>query len=144
MSPTDCFVVIFTTWRIVKARHADGAFDGEGARSEGGRWNSPGTPVVYTSVQDSGVLLTIRYLCRPRLRRGTAEAMWERILDVFHEEPLPTGNALWAHPKVRLTSHTSFAGSGVRGRWDELFFANIQRFAKGQALLNEFNPKDFP
>lgn len=38
-----------TAWRIVKARHAANAFDGEGARVEGGRWNSPGTPVVYTS-----------------------------------------------------------------------------------------------
>ena len=38
-----------TAWRIVKARHAINAFDGEGARVEGGRWNSPGTPVVYTS-----------------------------------------------------------------------------------------------
>lgn len=38
-----------TAWRIVKARHAATAFDGEGARVEGGRWNSPGTPVVYTS-----------------------------------------------------------------------------------------------
>lgn len=38
-----------TAWRIVKARHAANAFDGEGARVEAGRWNSPGTPVVYTS-----------------------------------------------------------------------------------------------
>ena len=38
-----------TTWRIVKARHAAGAFDGEAARVEGGRWNSPGVPIVYTS-----------------------------------------------------------------------------------------------
>jgi RES domain-containing protein len=36
-------------WRIVKARHVVNAFDGEGARIEGGRWNSPGTAVVYTS-----------------------------------------------------------------------------------------------
>jgi RES domain-containing protein len=41
--------VTLTAWRIVKARHAASAFDGEGARIEGGRWNSPGTPVVYTS-----------------------------------------------------------------------------------------------
>ncbi len=38
-----------TAWRIVKAKHAAEAFDGEGARVEGGRWNSPGIPVVYTS-----------------------------------------------------------------------------------------------
>ena len=36
-------------WRLVKARHAARAFDGEGARLHGGRWNSPGTRVVYVS-----------------------------------------------------------------------------------------------
>jgi RES domain-containing protein len=35
--------VPITAWRIVKARHTANAFDGEGARVEGGRWNSPGT-----------------------------------------------------------------------------------------------------
>lgn len=45
------------------------------------------TPAVYTSVQDSGVMLTIRYLCRPRERRGTAQAMWERVLPAFAEHP---------------------------------------------------------
>ncbi|NEP19983.1 MAG: mechanosensitive ion channel family protein, partial [Leptolyngbya sp. SIO4C1] len=38
------------------------------------------TPTVYTSVRDSGVLLTIRYLCEPRHRRGTEQAIWETIL----------------------------------------------------------------
>ena len=32
---------------MCEARYA--AFDGEGARVFGGRWNRPGTPVVYTS-----------------------------------------------------------------------------------------------
>ncbi len=41
------------------------------------------TPTVYTSVADSGVLLTIRYLCDPRERRTTSEAIWEDILDEF-------------------------------------------------------------
>ena len=36
-------------WRIVKARHAATAFTGEGAARTGGRWNSRGVPVVYTS-----------------------------------------------------------------------------------------------
>lgn len=34
-------------WRIVKAKHAASAFDGEGARRYGGRWNPRGTQVVY-------------------------------------------------------------------------------------------------
>lgn len=35
-------------WRICNAKHAL-ALDGEGARLCGGRWNSPGTAVIYTS-----------------------------------------------------------------------------------------------
>ncbi len=41
------------------------------------------TPTVYTSVKDCGVMLTIRYLCEPRERRGTEQAMWEDILAEF-------------------------------------------------------------
>jgi len=41
------------------------------------------TPTVYTSVQDCGVLLTIRYLIDPRRRRTSEMAIWEDILSVF-------------------------------------------------------------
>ncbi len=41
------------------------------------------TPTVYTSVAESGVLLTIRYLCEPRTRRGTSETLWEDVLHQF-------------------------------------------------------------
>ncbi|GAB4164649.1 MAG: hypothetical protein Tsb0017_02930 [Geothermobacteraceae bacterium] len=41
------------------------------------------TPIVYTSVRDCGVLLTIRYLCEPRRRRGSEQEIWEEILDAF-------------------------------------------------------------
>jgi small-conductance mechanosensitive channel len=41
------------------------------------------TPTVYTSVKDSGILLTIRHLCEPRRRRSREEAMWEDILKEF-------------------------------------------------------------
>lgn len=49
-----------TAWRIVKARHAARAFDGAGAHDHAGRWNSPGTPMVYTS--DSAALATMEML----------------------------------------------------------------------------------
>ncbi|HJQ97886.1 MAG TPA: RES family NAD+ phosphorylase [Candidatus Polarisedimenticolaceae bacterium] len=40
-------------WRITKSARTSEAFDGEGARLHGGRWNSPGTPVVYTAQSES-------------------------------------------------------------------------------------------
>lgn len=43
------------------------------------------TPIVYTSVKDSGVQLTIRYLCNPRKRRGSENDIWENILVQFDE-----------------------------------------------------------
>jgi len=36
-------------WRIVKTKHAAGAFSGEGARLYGGRWTSRGRRAVYVS-----------------------------------------------------------------------------------------------
>ena len=41
------------------------------------------TPIVYTSVKDSGVQLSIRYLCKARQRRGTSQRIWENILLEF-------------------------------------------------------------
>lgn len=46
-------------WRIVKTRHANTAFDGEGARLYGGRWNSPGTRMVYIASSVSLAVLEI-------------------------------------------------------------------------------------
>ena len=45
------------------------------------------TPKVYTAVKDSGVELTIRYLCKPHERRSTTEVIWEDILDAFNQDP---------------------------------------------------------
>jgi RES domain-containing protein len=44
-------------WRIVKEVHAGTAFSGEGAVRVGGRWNSRGTLMVYTSATQSLALL---------------------------------------------------------------------------------------
>ena len=47
-------------WRIVKKHHSERAFDGEGARLYGGRWNSPGVAAVYAS--ESRALATLEVL----------------------------------------------------------------------------------
>jgi RES domain-containing protein len=47
-------------WRIVTRRWAENAFDGEGARLYGGRWNSPGRAVIYLA--DSRALAALESL----------------------------------------------------------------------------------
>ena len=49
----------FTAWRIIKRTHVRTAFNGSGARKYGGRWNSPGTSVVYTAQSQSLAALEI-------------------------------------------------------------------------------------
>jgi len=61
------------------------------------------TPAVFTSVKESGVLLTIRYLCEPRSRRGQQEKIWEEILRTFRKEP----SIDFAYPTTRFFNNTT-------------------------------------
>lgn len=56
------------------------------------------TPKVYTSVQDSGVCLTLRFTCKARERRGVAEELWEAILNAFAD----AGDIDFAYPTTRM------------------------------------------
>lgn len=67
------------------------------------------TPTVYTAVKDSGVQLTIRYLCEPRNRRGTQHAIWEEILESFAREK----SIDFAYPTTRFYDNTA-EGKQVR------------------------------
>jgi small-conductance mechanosensitive channel len=55
------------------------------------------TPTVYTSVAATGVRLTLRYLCEPRRRRGSAQAIWEDILEEFGQRD----DIAFAYPTTR-------------------------------------------
>jgi small-conductance mechanosensitive channel len=50
------------------------------------------------SVADNGVLLTMRYLCMPRDRRGSTQSTWEQVLDAFSE----CDDIDFAYPTQRL------------------------------------------
>ncbi len=56
-------------------------------------------PTVITKVEDSGVELTLRYLCRPDMRRETEHKIWEDILDKFDKYD----NIDFAYPTQRRT-----------------------------------------
>jgi len=69
------------------------------------------TPKVWTSVADSGVLLTIRYLCDPRKRRGTAETIWENILTEFKKND----DIDFAYPTMRRYMNLEEGKRGTGG-----------------------------
>jgi len=68
------------------------------------------TPIVYTSVEDSGVLLTIRYLCEPRKRRGSVETIWENILTSFAEHD----DIDFAYPTRRFFNNQDEGKAGMQ------------------------------
>jgi len=79
-------------WRLTLSKHA--STDGEGARLYGGRWNRPGTPVIYTSGSLS--LAALEYLVRvdsdilpDSLVRITATIPDSLAIETIHRSGLP-------------------------------------------------------
>ena len=68
------------------------------------------TPIVYTSVKDCGVMLTIRYLTDPRQRRSTEQRIWENILETFAKHD----DIDFAYPTQRFYSNASEGKLGTR------------------------------
>ena len=94
-----------TSWRLVTRRFKDTAFDGEGARISGGRWNSVGNPVVYTAATTSlGLLELLAHSSTTRLLPfylAIPVVFDERLVDRFDRAQIPKG---WrSHPLPRGT-----------------------------------------
>ena len=70
------------------------------------------TPKVWTSVGDSGVILTLRYLCEPQQRRGSAELVWEAVLREFAS----SDDIDLAYPTVRRYVNPREGKPGTGGR----------------------------
>lgn len=68
------------------------------------------TPIVWTSVVDVGVMLTVRYLCMPRNRRSSAEKMWEEILNEFAKHD----DIDFAYPTRRIFNNLIEGKPGLR------------------------------
>jgi phosphoglycerate dehydrogenase-like enzyme len=62
-------------------------------------------------------------------------------LDVFAEEPLPRGSALWKMPQVLITPHTAFLTGNVWERHYAAFTANLKRYLAGQPLEGTVDKK---
>lgn len=55
-------------------------------------------PIVYTTVEESGVMLTLRYLTFVRRRRSSTDRISTAILDSFGKEP----DVEFAYPSIRI------------------------------------------
>lgn len=99
-------------WRIVKRRHADGAFDGEGARLYGGRWNSPGVPVVY--VAETRALAALEILAGLQSRASLDAYV---LIEVRFEEALVEELGLNSLPEDWRVSPPRPETQAIGDRW---------------------------
>jgi len=67
------------------------------------------TPIVYTTVKDSGVMLTMRYLVNPKKRRLSENNIWENILKTFAENE----DIDFAYPTQRIYYNLQEGKSGA-------------------------------
>ncbi len=85
--------MIRTGWRIVPEHQSAAAFNGEGARLYGGRWNSAGVPMVYASEHLSLAAFEVRvHIDRTRMRnlyKCFAFQFEERLMEAFPMGALP-------------------------------------------------------
>ncbi len=84
-----------TTWRICAPRYADTAFSGEGSRIYGGRWNSKGRTVVYSSESISlAVLEQLVHVEDPTVLDAfvvVSASLDEATIEVLSPSSLPDG-----------------------------------------------------
>lgn len=149
-----------TAWRIVKEKHAKTAFDGEGAWRFGGRWNSQGTRLAYTSgtlslaVLESLVHLNppipFRYVAIPvHFDTALVETIQlPRLPDDWLEQPPPQSTKaigdLWAKqartavlelPSVIIQTESNYLLNPAHPEFKKLQFGKPVPFAFDPRLL---------
>ncbi len=61
-------------------------------------------------------------------------------LDVFEEEPLSVESPLWEMENVIITPHVGGSSPREDERVADLFFENLERFVRGEELINRVDP----
>lgn len=100
-----------TCWRLTKTRHVSSAWTGEGARRAGGRWNSPGLPVVYASEALSLALVEVLVHLPPGLLPSYS------AIPVRYEEGLALTLTLEALPENWRTSPPPASTQALGDAW---------------------------
>ena len=105
-------------WRLTAPRYAERAYTGEGARLYGGRWNHPGTPIVYAS--DTLSLAALEYfihlepdIAPDHLAARAAEIPADLRIPVLSLADLPAGWRTFPAPERLKDLGTGWARSRV-------------------------------
>jgi len=133
-----------TAWRITRATCANRAFDGEGARRYGGRWNSVGTPIVYLAENAALAILELlvhientaamdRYVLIP-------VEFHRDMVRVLHKKSIPRNWSAYPPP-----STTQSIGDRLVAQGKDLLLSvpSVVVPAERNYLLNPKHP-DFP
>lgn len=148
-------------WRIVRDAHAASAFDGEGARLYGGRWNPPGLAAVYVSEHASLAALEILVHTQPLIPavrysafeiefdEGLVEHVtWADLPEGWNESPpmvsmqvggrwlREAGSAVLAVPSAVLPLERNFVLNPRHPDFGKIHIAKPQRFAFDPRLLD--------
>jgi RES domain-containing protein len=133
-----------TVWRITSTRHASHAYDGEGARLWGGRWNHPGVPMVYCSLTLS--LAALEYFVHlepdvaPSLVAISAELPAVLTAEIWEVGSLPANWRTYPAPERLQDLGTAWIRSG---RSAVLLLPSSVIPQERNVLLNPAHP-DFP
>jgi len=147
-------------WRIVKEKHAGTAFNGEGAAKNGGRWNSRGVRVVYTSATRSlaaletlvhlNPVMPFKYLAIPIKFDSSLVATFplaELPVDWQLEPPPPStkqigdswvrraGSAILALPSVIISGELNYMLNITHPDFEKISFGKQEYFAFDPRLL---------
>jgi RES domain-containing protein len=100
-------------FRLVKADRAATAFDGEGARRVGGRWNSSGTRMVYTA--ESLSLAQLELLVH--FERRSALGRYRLVVAEFPAELVRPLEELYALPEFWDARPVARSSQLLGDRW---------------------------
>src|SRR5271157_1925905 len=135
-------------WRICRESFAAEAFSGEGARLYGGRWNSKGVRVIYTSTSLALAVVETFVNLEPNLRPDDLVSIQAELPDSLATERLDVkslpanwhksrGESLrhfgdeWLRAQRTVALHVPSAG--VRGGVECAFEPRTQRFPQDQS-----------
>lgn len=95
---------------------------------------------MFGAMKDTGILINIGRGKVVKLQALTEALQCGQIggagLDVYEEEPLPAGHALWSIENAILTPHVAGISPEIDKRRKALIVENVRRFCAGEPLLN--------